>query len=189
LIAASVCGLCGAVAHAARFMPRLSSVLRSFQIPAGWDRLKNKAQACCHKHVATAHRPSPGQNHSLTAIMNSSRMSHAVFADPTHAVSAGRSTLPFWPWAVEGGGVLANWILDNGGNIPGIWRRPRPCPAWPSEPASTIYYVELFSGSLRQHKQASPRSWRSCLFRGEVGRSDLLLNIDGSGAGPSRAAW
>jgi len=86
--------------------------------------------------------------------MNSSRMSHAV--SPTKPTPSPRSiNIAILAMGGEGGGVLANWILDMAEHS-GYLAQTTSVPGVAQRTGSTIYYVELFPEAAAAKAGKSP---------------------------------
>ena len=118
------CGVCGEVAHAAVLCPSFYKA-RIVSNPTGWDRC---ASAC-------ATRSSARCSGATRAGARASPSEPAMSAQPIK--------IAILAMGGEGGGVLADWIVDlaeaNGylaqtTSVPGVAQRT----------GATIYYVELF---------------------------------------------
>ena len=123
------CGLCGEVAHAAVLCPSFyrASIIAN---PTRWDRLKDSVRGAVIGWLQRRHRAPPRRR------LNTRRWTLAV-------PKVRPITIAVLALGGEGGGVLADWIVDlaqHGGylaqttSVPGVAQRT----------GATIYYVELF---------------------------------------------
>ena len=134
------CGLCGEVSHAAVLCPSFyrASIIDN---PNGWDRFKAR-HARCSDLVSAAADGSPrggaGMNKPLAEITGATRVRPI--------------TIAIQAMGGEGGGVLADWIVDmaeRGGylaqatSVPGLAQRT----------GQTLYYIELFAKAAARDQE------------------------------------
>ena len=134
------CGLCGEVSHAAVLCP---SFYRASLItnPTGWDRFKARVRARRDRLLPAPHR---------------AQARGGVTDGPTAAPRP--ITIAILAMGGEGGGVLAEWIVDVAEHA-GYIAQMTSVPGVAQRTGATNYYVELFPKSGAQGQHAARRCW------------------------------
>jgi NAD-dependent dihydropyrimidine dehydrogenase PreA subunit len=144
------CGLCGEVAHAAVLCPSFYQGAIINNPTAAGTVLRARVRACGDRRAAA-----PASSGGWRQRPRSEGRAFGRAARPTPS----RSPSPILAMGGEGGGVLADWIVDLGEHNGGYLAQTTSVPGVAQRTGATIYYVELFPKAAGAGA-APRRCWR-----------------------------